>query len=194
MDSLLVTRARFRRRYGNDSPEHSTPSRFLAEIPRPFAGRSERERAPGNSSNRCGNDYARLFQPGRSQRSGSRRSMAIRIGAMRMKIRARAALSQRKIRRPAASNSAASGGRLHRQHRAVFWRAWTEVCTATNCLFQSPRAALDFATASAFDIPKYGEGVVFHREGDGEDAKITVQFHRFGIKKLVEKFAQLERV
>ena len=33
MDSLLVTRARFRRRYGNDSPEYSTPSRFLGEIP-----------------------------------------------------------------------------------------------------------------------------------------------------------------
>ena len=33
MDALLVTRARFRRRYGNDTPEHSTPSRFLGEIP-----------------------------------------------------------------------------------------------------------------------------------------------------------------
>ena len=42
--------------------------------------------------------------------------------------------------------------------------------------------------------PKYGEGVVFRREGDGEDAKITVQFSKFGVKKLVEKFAQLERL
>jgi DNA helicase-2/ATP-dependent DNA helicase PcrA len=41
--------------------------------------------------------------------------------------------------------------------------------------------------------PKYGEGTVFRREGDGEDAKITVQFPRFGLKKLVEKYAQLER-
>jgi DNA helicase-2/ATP-dependent DNA helicase PcrA len=42
--------------------------------------------------------------------------------------------------------------------------------------------------------PKYGDGVVFRREGDGDDAKITVQFTKFGVKKLVEKFAQLERV
>src|SRR6185437_13698227 len=42
--------------------------------------------------------------------------------------------------------------------------------------------------------PKYGEGIVFRREGDGEDAKITVQFSKFGVKKLVEKFAQLERL
>ena len=42
--------------------------------------------------------------------------------------------------------------------------------------------------------PKYGEGTVFRREGDGDDAKITVQFQQHGVKKLVEKFAQLERV
>jgi DNA helicase-2/ATP-dependent DNA helicase PcrA len=41
--------------------------------------------------------------------------------------------------------------------------------------------------------PKYGEGTVYQREGDGEDAKITVKFPRFGLKKLVEKYAQLER-
>ena len=42
--------------------------------------------------------------------------------------------------------------------------------------------------------PKYGEGTVYKREGEGDEAKITVQFLRFGLKKLVEKYAQLERV
>jgi len=41
---------------------------------------------------------------------------------------------------------------------------------------------------------KYGEGTVILREGDGEDAKLTVHFARFGVKKLMEKFAQLERL
>ncbi len=41
--------------------------------------------------------------------------------------------------------------------------------------------------------PKYGEGVVHMREGDGDDAKITVQFSRYGLKKLVEKYAQLDK-
>jgi DNA helicase-2/ATP-dependent DNA helicase PcrA len=41
--------------------------------------------------------------------------------------------------------------------------------------------------------PKFGEGVVYQREGEGENAKITVQFPRFGLKKLVEKYAGLER-
>ena len=33
MDTLIMTRARYRRRYGNDSPESSMPSRFLEEVP-----------------------------------------------------------------------------------------------------------------------------------------------------------------
>ncbi len=41
---------------------------------------------------------------------------------------------------------------------------------------------------------KYGEGTVLQREGDGEDAKLTVMFNRHGIKKLMEKFASLEKI
>jgi DNA helicase-2/ATP-dependent DNA helicase PcrA len=42
--------------------------------------------------------------------------------------------------------------------------------------------------------PKYGEGTVYQREGEGDTAKLTVSFPRFGLKKLVEKFAQLEKI
>jgi DNA helicase-2/ATP-dependent DNA helicase PcrA len=41
--------------------------------------------------------------------------------------------------------------------------------------------------------PKYGTGTVVRREGEGDDAKITVNFPRFGLKKLVEKYAGLTR-
>ena len=41
---------------------------------------------------------------------------------------------------------------------------------------------------------KYGEGSVLIREGDGEDAKLTVMFTRHGMKKLMEKFANLEKI
>ncbi len=41
--------------------------------------------------------------------------------------------------------------------------------------------------------PKYGIGTVVRREGEGDDAKITVNFPRFGLKKLVEKYAGLKR-
>jgi DNA helicase-2/ATP-dependent DNA helicase PcrA len=41
---------------------------------------------------------------------------------------------------------------------------------------------------------KYGEGTVLIREGEGEDAKLTVMFTRHGMKKLMEKFANLQKI
>jgi DNA helicase-2/ATP-dependent DNA helicase PcrA len=55
-----------------------------------------------------------------------------------------------------------------------------------------PTGRRGFRPGQKVKHPKYGEGTVYQREGDGEDAKITVQFPRFGLKKLVEKYAQLE--
>ena len=41
---------------------------------------------------------------------------------------------------------------------------------------------------------KYGEGTVVLREGEGDEAKLTVLFPQHGIKKLMEKFANLQKV
>ncbi len=41
---------------------------------------------------------------------------------------------------------------------------------------------------------KYGEGSVLMREGEGEDAKLSVVFDRHGLKKLMEKFANLRKM
>ena len=59
-------------------------------------------------------------------------------------------------------------------------------------LSEGPRTG--FRPGQKVRHPKYGEGTVYKREGEGEQAKITVQFLRFGLKKLVEKYAQLERI
>jgi len=39
--------------------------------------------------------------------------------------------------------------------------------------------------------PKYGVGLIVRREGDGDKAKLTINFPGFGQKKLIEKFAGL---
>jgi DNA helicase-2/ATP-dependent DNA helicase PcrA len=57
---------------------------------------------------------------------------------------------------------------------------------------EEPKGKRGFRPGQKVRHPKYGEGTVYQREGEGEDAKITVQFPRFGLKKLVEKYAQLE--
>jgi DNA helicase-2/ATP-dependent DNA helicase PcrA len=40
--------------------------------------------------------------------------------------------------------------------------------------------------------PKYGQGLVLRKEGEGEDAKLTVSFSGHGLKKLVARYASLK--
>lgn len=42
--------------------------------------------------------------------------------------------------------------------------------------------------------PKYGRGMILRREGEGEEAKFTVSFPGYGLKKLVAKYAGLKVV
>jgi DNA helicase-2/ATP-dependent DNA helicase PcrA len=41
---------------------------------------------------------------------------------------------------------------------------------------------------------KYGEGTIVLREGEGDEAKLTVLFRQHGMKKLMEKFANLQKI
>ncbi len=41
---------------------------------------------------------------------------------------------------------------------------------------------------------KYGRGLVLRREGSGDNAKLTVSFAGFGQKKLIEKYANLQKI
>ncbi len=57
----------------------------------------------------------------------------------------------------------------------------------------SPAANSDFAPGSYVRHAKYGRGLVLRREGAGESTKLTVSFPGYGQKKLVQKFANLEK-
>jgi DNA helicase-2/ATP-dependent DNA helicase PcrA len=57
----------------------------------------------------------------------------------------------------------------------------------------SPSPAGDFAPGSYVRHSKYGRGLVLRREGAGEATKLTVSFPGYGQKKLVEKYAGLEK-
>ncbi|HEX8722605.1 MAG TPA: 3'-5' exonuclease, partial [Pyrinomonadaceae bacterium] len=54
-------------------------------------------------------------------------------------------------------------------------------------------AAAGFAPGTHVRHPKYGRGLVLRREGAGDAAKLLVSFPGFGQKKLVEKYAGLEK-
>ena len=51
----------------------------------------------------------------------------------------------------------------------------------------------EFVPGSYVRHSKYGRGLVLRREGAGESTKLTVSFPGYGQKKLVEKYANLEK-
>jgi DNA helicase-2/ATP-dependent DNA helicase PcrA len=53
--------------------------------------------------------------------------------------------------------------------------------------------ASDFLPGSYVRHAKYGRGLVLRREGSGDQTKVTVSFPGYGQKKLVEKYAGLEK-
>ncbi|MGH9623820.1 MAG: hypothetical protein ACRD4G_05725, partial [Bryobacteraceae bacterium] len=53
-------------------------------------------------------------------------------------------------------------------------------------------AARGFRQGAVVEHPKYGRGTVVRREGDGEDAKLTINFPGYGLKKIVEKYAGMK--
>ncbi len=51
-----------------------------------------------------------------------------------------------------------------------------------------------YAVGTRVRHAKYGQGLIIKREGDGEDAKLTINFPGYGTKKMIAKFAGLERI
>jgi DNA helicase-2/ATP-dependent DNA helicase PcrA len=178
MDALVVTRARYRRRYGNDMPEASMPSRFLEEIPSHLLQDLTRGQRPQSGA------YAARYGSSRDQWESPRHYNYEDE-------------DQRTVSRTAPSGNRQSGsakpaGSL--DNIAQFFTSRKTSESRPKLEIPVPAGATGFRSGQRVRHPKYGEGVVFRREGDGDDAKITVQFAQFGVKKLVEKFAQLEKV
>jgi DNA helicase-2/ATP-dependent DNA helicase PcrA len=57
----------------------------------------------------------------------------------------------------------------------------------------TPPASVQFTPGSYVKHSKYGRGLVLRREGAGESTKLTVSFPGYGQKKLIEKYAGLEK-
>ncbi|MBZ5630649.1 MAG: UvrD-helicase domain-containing protein [Acidobacteriia bacterium] len=185
MDQLIVSRARYRRRYGTDMPEASIPSRFLEEIPPQLlddlgapqrSAWSETDRAahaPGvaHAPSRVDDDYSSTHYDYESEDQ-------------------RPAYPRQQ--RAAYSNSHPTYNSI--DNIAEFFASRGKKFTRPKIEASATPGRTGFRPGQRVKHPKYGEGTVYKREGDGDDAKLTVQFPRFGLKKLVEKYAQLERV
>ncbi len=187
MDTLVVSRALYRRRWGNDMPDATVASRFLEEIPEKLI----EELSPRRRSVIDEYGQSRVPDAGRTERWGR--------SGFRYEDEDQRPWYERENRSGNGKGRAGSTSYTGPAHTSIDNIA--EFFASRGKKFSRPAVPVEksvgtrgFRPGQRVRHPKYGEGTVYQREGDGEDAKITVQFPRFGLKKLVEKYAQLERV
>jgi DNA helicase-2/ATP-dependent DNA helicase PcrA len=189
MDQLILTRAVYRRRYGTDLPEASVPSRFLEEVPiqliEELGGRRNTARA-GTASVGTGPLAPPAGRSSAAYDADVHYSYEDEDQSASWKARSGVPASRQK---PTASAKPYNSI----ENIAEFFASRGKKFTVPKTPVEAPTGKRGFRPGQKVRHPKYGEGTVYQREGEGEEAKITVQFPRFGLKKLIEKYAQLER-
>jgi DNA helicase-2/ATP-dependent DNA helicase PcrA len=200
MDTLVMTRARYRRRYGSDMPEASIPSRFIEEVPsRLIEDLGSPIARPQFSGSSYSTPYPQRNRFGRPA-EGDANEMAERHYSYEDEDQtAQTAHASGDRPSPAkfSTSRIAPGSRPVTAAGSVdnianFFASRGQKFSRPKLDIPQPTGKTGLRQGSRVRHPKYGEGTVFRREGDGDDAKITVQFQQHGVKKLVEKFAQLE--
>ncbi len=190
MDQLILTRAVYRRRYGTDLPEASVPSRFLEEVPAPLLEELGTRRAHVGTTTRVGTGaFARpgVRSPGAYESESPHYSYEDEDQSTSWHA-GDATRSQPRAPKPTAPARPYNSI----ENIAEFFASRGKKFTVPKTPVAEPTGKRGFRPGQKVRHPKYGEGTVYQREGEGEEAKITVQFPRFGLKKLVEKYAQLE--
>jgi len=180
MDTLILSRAVYRRRYGTDMPEASVPSRFLEEVPPQLVeelGGSRRRTSSATGLSRAGAPAPHRHRAESAHYSYEDEDQSATWNPARVKPKTAAPLES--------YNSI--------DNIAEFFASRGKKFKVPKMPSEEPKGRRGFRPGQKVKHPKYGEGTVYQREGDGEDAKITVQFPRFGLKKLVERYAQLEK-
>jgi len=190
MDQLVLTRAVYRRRYGTDLPEASVPSRFLEEIPTQLIeelGISGRRTA----AQRNFPAYENRAGWGAQRPASARTGISDPHGHHYAYEDEDQSVQWNEDAAPTRKPTAPKYNSI--ENIAEFFASRGKKFSLPKVQVEEPKGRRGFRPGQKVKHPKYGEGTVYQREGEGEEAKITVQFPRFGLKKLVEKYAQLDK-
>jgi DNA helicase-2/ATP-dependent DNA helicase PcrA len=240
MNTLVLTRANYRRRYGNDAPEMSVPSRFLEEVPNQLVenlgGRSPAWSTPSYNSRATGYGSARRpsqfsefadqhynYEDESQESAGAAASGTNGAGARRFgagaseagkpfvaswmtpkatSASAPQASPPKNDGAPVSSEPAPEEHSIHNIARFFGGKAGAGNTGSPKpgslarppMNIPAPTGDANLKKGQRVRHAKYGEGTVLMREGEGEDAKLTVLFSRHGMKKLMEKFANLQKL
>jgi DNA helicase-2/ATP-dependent DNA helicase PcrA len=196
---LYLSSARYRRRFGGGQPEVSLPSRFLKEVPPSLCERlslqggmvgeevdlfseqhevrdsAKKNLYTGKTYNSVDNIAQFFAERGMPPPSGLTR----RPDPPKPPPAAAPTVNQTPSIAPVAAASS-----LPRPSSAPLRTISTPRSLALR--------TVGFKNGSVVNHPKYGRGTVVRREGDGDDAKLTISFPGYGLKKIVEKYAGIK--
>ncbi|HEY3937705.1 MAG TPA: UvrD-helicase domain-containing protein [Bryobacteraceae bacterium] len=173
---LYLTWAQYRRRFGGDRPEICLPSRFLNEVPP-----SLREKLSAYSQPRA--EEVDLFSEQYDVRESVKRNL----------YTGRTYNSVENIAQFFAERGMPPPSGFTRKANTTAMEGQTQPPAtprpAPPVRGNAPSRTTGFRSGAVIQHPKYGRGTVLRREGDGEDAKLTISFPGYGLKKIVERFA-----
>ena len=170
---LFLTSARYRRRWGGGETEASIPSRFLSEVP---------EALVQDLSPRKRTGQVDLYGERQEVREAARRNLY--TGKTYNSVENIQQFFNERGKQPVTAPAAPAAAT-----KTVPVAA--KAVPTTNAP-QPTKRAKPLRNGSSIIHPKYGRGTVLRREGDGDDAKLTVSFPGYGLKKLIEKYAGIK--
>jgi len=214
MQRLYVSSARMRRKYGGSPPEPCQPSRFLEEIPRELVEElSEKRRAPGSidlygeraavrevarKNTYTGKTYNSLDHISQffADRGVKVPSMSSLPAAPLPSPNPKAVVKPAPVQRPPAAPAAPATPPAAAQQQMFFGQSPAKPAAAPVRVSAPPPAAkparrTGIRPGMSVVHAKYGRGTVLRKEGEGDEAKLTVSFQGHGLKKLIAKFAGL---
>ncbi len=174
---LFLTSARYRRRFGGGQQEATIPSRFLREVPPALVenlGQSRQRPAP----------QVDLHAEQHEVREAAKRNLYTgktynSVENIQQFFNERGKPAATSHQSPATSHQPPATPPIPKPQSPIPQA-------------RPPAGRRGFRAGAMIRHPKYGRGTVLRREGDGEDAKLTVSFPGYGLKKLVEKYAGIQ--
>lgn len=186
MKRLYLTSARMRRKYGGSPPEPCVPSRFLEEVPTSLLEDLSQRRQVAGSIDLYGERASVREVARRNTYTGKTYNSLDHISQF---------FADRGVRPPAMvpqpvapkPESGPVPPVVATPRLAPVVQGQTTIRPAVK---PTPKRG-GLRAGMTVVHPKYGRGTVLRKEGEGEDAKLTVSFPGHGLKKLIAKFAGL---
>ncbi len=191
---LVLTCAKERRRFGGGAPEWMTPSRFLSEVPLNLLD----DRTPGGSkvaqdpfSDALDDGVNLLYERELVRGVAENKLAAARIGGGKTYDSVDAVAGFFKKR--GVDVSAPAPASPNRQYPPAKPKPPTPRRPKLGQVVAKLRDAGGFKRGTQVRHSQFGLGTVMRREGDGENAKLTIHFQGHGLRKLVVKYANLQK-